>query len=216
MSRSPAPAPDKTDGKPRLSQRIEAMVLIPNLILVGLVVLYLVSVQAVGRRPGPLVAGKESTKARIAELELLLERQPNNLSKAIELAKLYKDVGEFPWSYNALLTAEQQGDQNPRWRLMLGLAFLEIGKNSDGRRVLERALERCKGHGLCDANVMGKLGIFAKLAQLLHKRGIDTRKHPEAAERTLREILKPVEVDPNKMRPKAPATPQPESKKDKG
>ena len=193
-------------GQSSWAGRIEALVLIPNLVFVGIVVLYLIAVQGGGKRVAPLVQGAKATEARIAALERSLEREPRNVESAIELAQLYQQVGEFPWSYNALLTAEQQGSREPRWRLMLGLAYLEMGKNDDAIRVLSQTRSGCtKRPGTCDQNLVAKLRIFGRLARMFQKRGIDSSRHSAAAEKVLHEILKPVEVDPAKMRPKAPA-----------
>lgn len=193
--------------------RLEALVLFPNLVFVGIVVLYLVSAQAGRKQVAPLVQGERTTEARIAQLERALERQPGNIQGAVELAKLYQRVGEFPWSYDALKDAERQGDQQPRWRLMLGLAYLELGKNQDAVRVLGEADKACRASKTCDANVAAKLRIFTHLAHVYQKRGIRSTTQPHAAEKALLEILKPVEVDPNKMRPKAPAGPESPGKK---
>jgi len=202
--------PQNPQERPSLAGRIEGLVLIPNLIFVGFVVLYLVSLQANGKQVAPLVQGERSTEARIAELERQLGREPGSMGDALELARLYQQVGEFPWSYRALLDAEREGSDKPRWRMMLGLAYLELGKNDDAIRVLGSVDARCrKDAKLCDFNLRTKLSIFDQLAQTFKKRGIDSRKHHRAAEKALHEILKPVEVDPDKMRPKAPASPRP-------
>ena len=179
--------------------------LVPNLIFVAIVVLYLVSLQS-GQRVAPLVQGEKTTEDRIAELERLIRRDPGNTRGAIELARLYQTVGEFPWSYNALLNVEKRGSREPSLRLILGLAFLELGKNDDAIRVLKRTLGTCRGKpGSCGYNVTVKLKIFNLLARTFRQRGIDCRRHHAAAAKALHEILKPVKVDPDKMRPKAPA-----------
>jgi hypothetical protein len=149
------------------------------------------------------------TSLRIHQLELSLERQPANMSSVIELARIYREAGEFPWSYQALKNAEKRGGtKEPSWQLMLGLAFLELGKNEDAIRVLESALKRCKG-SKCASNIQVKLEIFTKVARIFLERRIDARMHNRAAEKALHEVLKPVGVDPHKMRPKAPASPEP-------
>jgi tetratricopeptide (TPR) repeat protein len=206
------------DPKPRLGRKLEALALIPNLVLVGVVVLYFVMTRAGGTQVTPLIEGEKSTEQRIQQLELQLARNPGNTEQALELARLYQRVGEYPWSYDALRNAEARGNRDPRWLISLGLAYLDLGKNKDALRVLGRAKEECPekpkaaaaggGGTTCDANLKLKLEIFSKLARIFEKRGIHSGKHYEAAEKALREILKPVEVDPDKMRPKAPTTPQ--------
>lgn len=189
--------------------KLEAAVLFPNLLLVAVVVLCFVAYKGAPPRVAPLVETDTKTTRRIHQLELSLERQPANISSVIELAKLYREAGEFPWSYQALKNAERSGgDREPSWQLMLGLAFLELGKNKDAVRVLDSALERC-GRTRCASNTQVKLEIFTQVARIFLKRRIDARMHNRAAEKVLHEILKPVGVDPEKMRPKAPASPEP-------
>ena len=126
-----------------LPSRLEAIVILPNLALLAFVILYVVTHGTATTRVAPLVEGDKGTTSRIAELELALRRHPQNLSSAIELARLYREAGEFPWSYNALQNAERTGKHEPAWKLMLGLAYLELGKNDDGVRVLDAALQGC-------------------------------------------------------------------------
>lgn len=190
----------------RLGQ-LENAIWIPNWVLIGFVAIYLIIAWATAKRVQSLVEADPKTTSRIAHLELLLQRYPTDMAHTLELARLYQDVGEFPWSYHALLTAEKTWSKDPVWRLLLGLAYLDLGKNDDSLRVLKQAKERCKETS-CSSNIRTKLDIFTRLAELFIERKIDSRKHAIAAERALREILKPVEVDPDKMRPKAPATPE--------
>jgi len=192
-----------------LPTRLEAIVLLPNLALVAFVVLYLVTQQSSTERVAPLVEGDRALTDRIAQLEQSLQREPSNISSAVELARLYREVGEFPWSYSALRNAEREGKPDPSWRLLLGLAYLELGKNKDANRVLEQSLRRCEQPPRCASNVKARLEIFARVARLFEERKIDARKHNAAAEKAMHEVLKPVEVDPDKMRPKGPAAPSP-------
>jgi hypothetical protein len=180
---------------------------IPNLVFIGFVGICLINAWATAKQVQPLVQADHATASRIAQLELWLQRHPSNMAHTLELARLYQEVGEFPWSYHALLTAEKTWSKDPVWRLLLGLAYLDLGKNDDSVRVLKQAKQRCKETS-CTYNIRTKLDIFTRLAELFIERKIDSRKHSIAAERALREILKPVEVDPDKMRPKAPATPE--------
>jgi hypothetical protein len=187
--------------------RLEVMILVVNLVFLAFVVLYLVSSGIAPTPVKPLVQADTRTTARIHELELTLQRDPNNVKSALELARIYQDAGEFPWSYDALRAAEASGDPDPAWRLRLGLAYIELGKNDDGLRVLRDAERRCASRKSCPADVRVKLELFGRVAALLQERRIDTRRQRAAAEKALHEVLKPVQVDPAKMRPKGPATP---------
>jgi hypothetical protein len=189
-------------------KRLEAVVLIANLVFVGIVVLYLLAVKVGSGRVQPLVEADAQTAQRIRDLELALQRNPGNYTQALELARLYQDVGEFPWSYDALRKAEQGGGLDSAFRLRLGLAYVELGKNEDGLRVLKAAADRCHREE-CFADVRVKLDVFSQVATLFVDRRIDSRKQLIEAEAALREILKPVQVDLAKMRPKAPALPPP-------
>jgi hypothetical protein len=200
-------SPEIQETQSRLPTRLETIVILPNLALLAFVILYVVTHGTAGTRVEQLVVGDKGTTARIAELELALRRQPRNISSAIELARLYREAGEFPWSYNALRNAEKTGKHDPAWKLMLGLAYLELGKNDDGVRVLDATLKECTRQA-CSAATRAKLEIFARIGHLLEERGIDARSHNKAAEKALHEVLKPVEVNPEMMRPKAPADPK--------
>ncbi len=182
--------------------------LLANLIFLGLAVLYLLVTTVGDETVQPLVQADPQTSRRIEHLERALLRQPGAADSALELAQLYRDAGEFPWSYDALRDAERTGTDDPGWRLKLGLAYLQVSKSEDALRVLRAARQRCRRPGAaCPGDVRVKLDIFVRVAELLKKRGIQPHKHRLAAEQALREVLKPVEVDPAKMRPKAPAGP---------
>jgi hypothetical protein len=186
--------------------RTEAIVLIANLVLVGFVLVYL-AVTRVGReRVTPLVESDPQTAARIALLEQSLAKDPGNLLGALELSRLYEEAGEFPWSYDALKSVEQKGGDDPTFRIQLGLAYLELGKNKDSVRIFESTLERC-GIVKCPSNAQVKLELFGRVAKIFLAKKIDARRQRVEAEKALREVLRPVEVDPEKMRAKAPVAP---------
>jgi tetratricopeptide (TPR) repeat protein len=186
----------------------QILILVGNLAFVAIVVLYFV-ISGVGRKEvKPLVEASPKTQQRISELEQLLARDPGNVGSAVELARLYRDVGEFPWSYDALKNAERSGNEDPAWRIKLGLAYLEIGKNDDGLRILKAARERCyRATPKCRQDLLTKLDIFHRLAEIFVERKIDSRKHLVAVNKAFQEVLKPVSADPAKIRPKAPAVP---------
>ncbi len=188
--------------------RLEAMILIPNLVLLGVVLLYLGASGTKEDHVAPAVEGADPRIQRlIASLEDSLMRDPADLSKALKLARLYREVGEFPWSYNALLNAERQNKYRaPKWQLRLGLAYLEIGKNKDALRVLEKAHNGC-GTTKCAPPLRIKLGLFTRLAKIFVKRKINPARNPRAANNALRQVLKPVKVDPEQMRSKGPMEP---------
>ena len=189
-------------------RRLDAMILIPNLIIVGVVLLYLGVSNTKKDEVAPAVEADDKTKALIASLEDSLMRDPADLAKALKLARLYREVGEFPWSYNALLNAERQRKyREPKWQLRLGLAYLEIAKNKDALRVLETAYNGC-GISKCAPPLKIKLGLFTRLAKIFVKRKINPVRNPRAAHRALREVLKPVRVDHEKMRSKGPLQPE--------
>jgi len=201
----PLPGASPPDATGR---RLERAVLVSNLIFLGIAaVLLVLTGLGSGTRVEPLVGTDTRTSSRMEQLERALQRDPGNVAGAVELARLYGEAGEFPWSYDALRTAEQTGTLEPSWRLRLGLAYLEIGKSADGLRLLKEAKARCAADPACPAPVRVKLDLFTRVAQLYVDRGIDARRHRVAAEKALREVLKPVTVDPAKMRPKGPAAP---------
>lgn len=193
--------------KKRKFGKMEALILIPNLLIIGGILFYLAATSADDEPVEPLVDADPQTAAQIAQLEAALVNNPGDLGRAIRLSKLYSDVGEFPFSYSALKNAEKRAGNDPALRIKLGLAYLELGKNNDGLRVMEAAIAGCRVDS-CDANVRVKLGLFARVARIFKERGIDSRKEPRAADKALKEVFKPVKADPEKMRPKAPAAPE--------
>ncbi len=201
--------PEKS--KRRKFGRMEALILIPNLVIIGGILFYLAATSLDTEKVEPLVEADPETAALISQLEAALMDNPGDLRRAIQLSRIYTEMGEFPWSYNALKNAEKRANDNPAWRIKLGLAYLELGKNDDGLRVMNEAIQRC-GVKKCSSNVRVKLDLFARVARLFVERKIDTRKRPIAADKALKEVFKPVKVDPEKMRPKGPATPEEEEK----
>jgi hypothetical protein len=194
----------------RASRRagLEALVLGANIVFVAALVLYGVVVGVGPRQVMPVVRADSKTAKQITSLELALQRDPRSVGYALELARLYQDLGEFPWSYDALRSAERRGNLEPAWQLKFGLAYLELAKNEDGLRVLKAGMERCDQQPkTCPAGVRVKLELFTRVAKIFVDRRIDSRSQRITAERALREVFKPVEVDPDKLRPKAPAGP---------
>ena len=207
----PETTPQQTEPRPPKKRfgKLEAMILIPNLVLLGIVLLYLGATSTnKSDDVAPAINADPQTRKLIAYLEDELLRDPSNLRKALKLARLYREAGEFPWSYNALLNAERQNKtRGPAWQLKLGLAYLEIGKNKDALRVMETAYKAC-GTTKCPPPVKVKLGLFTRLARVFLKRKIHPVRNPRAAHNALREVLKPVTVDHEKMRSKGPLEPE--------
>ena len=152
-------------GKQR-SRLLEAAIWVPNVFLVVIVVLYLVFSGISGPRVEPLVKTDDQTADRISQLERAIRYGKKGGANALELSRLYSRVGEYPWSVDALRSAEREGSREPAWKMKLGLAYLELGKNIDGLRVLKRTLLACKSKG-CPANIKAKLEIFTRVAELL-------------------------------------------------
>jgi len=190
--------------------RLHALVLVANIVFVVILVLYGALVGVGPRQVMPVVNADSKTAKQITNLELALQRDPSSVGYALELARLYQDLGEFPWSYDALRSAERRSNLEPAWQLKFGLAYLELAKNDDALRVMKAGHARCQSKAArCPADVSVKLELFSRVAQIFVDRRIDSRSQRIPAEKALREVLKPVEVDPDKMRPKAPAPPPP-------
>jgi tetratricopeptide (TPR) repeat protein len=196
--------PQKDEQTSRRS-RLNALVLGANIVFVVVLVLYGALVGVQPRQVMPVVRADSKTARQITNLELALQRDPNSVGYAFELARLYQDLGEFPWSYDALRSAERR-NIDPAWQLKFGLAYLELAKNDDALRVLKAGSARCKSKSAaCAADVGVKLELFTRVAQIFVDRRIDSRSQRASAEKALSEVFKSVEVDPDKMRPKAPA-----------
>lgn len=203
-------------GAPRRRRfgKMEAAILIPNLLIIGGILFYLAATNVDQEHVERLVEADPITAARISELEAALLDRPGDMSVAIELSRLYTEMGEFPWSYNALKNAEERSDTDPRWRLRLGVAYMELGKNDDGLRVMTTALNSCEVTK-CTPNTRAKLQLFSRVAKIFKERNIDSRKDRISADKAFNEVFKPVKVDPEKMRPKGPATVEEEQEKEK-
>ena len=171
---------------------IEAAVLIPNLLLLLVVVLYLLTTKVGPDRVQALVVADSKTTAQIRSLERQLARNPRDLSASFQLAHLYMRAGQLPFSYDALRGAEQDGSRLPSFRMMLGMAYVEIGKNADGQRVLHEALEGCTLRH-CRPDVEARLSILSQVVDLIVERRINARIHPEKAAKIFGEVLKKVD-----------------------
>ncbi|MCA9664979.1 MAG: hypothetical protein KC503_05300 [Myxococcales bacterium] len=176
------------------SGALEAAVVVPNLVLLALIVLYLVFARGSGPRVQSLVKTDVRTAKTIKKLEETLRRNPSHIESAIRLAKLYMRAGEYPWSIDALRSAERHGSSDAAWRMKLGLAYLELGKNLDGLRVLKGALLAC-AKVKCRADIEAKLRIFTRVATILQRKGINAHKDQVAAAKVFGSVLKPVQPD---------------------
>lgn len=198
------------DKKRSRTSALEAAVVVPNVILLAVVVVYVVV--RTPPKAEPLVQTDRRTATRIDELEEALKRDPRAGGNALELARLYSRAGEFPWSVDALRAAERTGNSSLAFRMKLGLAYLELGKNLDGLRVLKAALQTC-GRTDCPADLKARLEILTTVAEILTERRIDARKNQVAAAKVFRDVLKPVKLPKRPkekpVAPKAKTAPQP-------
>ncbi|MCB9557709.1 MAG: hypothetical protein H6707_16485 [Deltaproteobacteria bacterium] len=177
----------------RKGRLLEAAVVIPNVLLLVLIVSYLLFTRG-NRGAGvePVVRTDPKTAQRIAALEREVRLAPKqNRGGLLELARLYSHVGELPWSVDALRSAEREGSSAPVWRLKLGLAYLEIGYNLDGLRVLKAAMLTCGGkQQTCSADVRAKLEIATRVAERLIERKVNAREQQQAAAKIFDSVLK--------------------------
>lgn len=171
---------------------LETAIMVPNLLLLLVIVLYVLTTKVGPDRVQPLVVADKETSARIRQLERLLARNPEHRKAALELARLYRRAGQLPFSYDALRSAEQNGSRAARFRMKLGMAYVEIGKNADGVRVLREALLGCRLRR-CPAHIEARLSIFKQVADLIAERGINARLYPDKASKVFDEVLKKVD-----------------------
>ena len=192
----------EAEAIPKIGLGLEAYVWVPNLLLLlGLVLIGLVG--GGGRHQvGPLVATNRSTTELIQQLERRLARNPADGAASIELAQLYQRAGELPFSFEALRSAERRAGENLTFQMKLGMAYLELGKNGDGRRVLREALRRCdlrpKAGRRCGVALRARLSIFLQVADLMVERNINARLQPEAVAKVFDSVLKHVKL-PRKL-----------------
>jgi hypothetical protein len=186
---------------------LEAAVWVPNLLLLLVVVLYFLIVEGGRDDVQPLIMTDKKTASKIEDLERAMAREPGNQRLVLELARLYSRAGEVPFSYDALRNAEVNGSQEPFFRAKLGMAYLEIGKNLDGQRILKRTLQACQlrsgrsasaGERIflnrCSPGVVAKLDIFKQVADIFVKRSINARFYPDKARAVFDEVLKRIEL----------------------
>lgn len=168
--------------------------LLPNIVSLCLMGLFLLGTALSGtRRVERLVTADDATTRRIHELERAVTLGgPQASWAALELARLYRRAGAFPWSYEALRQAESHGPREPAYRLELGLAYVELGRNADGERVIKGALAGCVSPG-CTSAVRARLALFERVATLMREREIDARYEIVRADEVFREVLKPAE-----------------------
>lgn len=177
----------------------ERFFFIPNLCLLATIFLYSVDTLHAQTFPvRPLIDTDKQVVSNIERLEERIARNPKAMDDALALAQLYEQVGEFPMSYDALRRAEILGDQDPLWRLQLGMAYINVGKNDDGKRVLDDLAKYCQKQ-TCHANLLVKLDLFRRVVALIIERKLDVRRDPWAAERAMSEIVKDVQVDMKKL-----------------
>jgi hypothetical protein len=179
----------------RLFGRAGALIIIPNVLLLGGIVAYTMYSRYGAGEQRPVAGEQSPLKKRIAALEEALERDPLDGYRSLELARLYRDAGEFHWSYDALRAAEKRGRMDRQWRLKLGVAYLELGKNDDGVRVLSALQSECKDPD-CSQSLAVRIDIFNRVAQRFKEQRIDARADHTAVDRVMKTILKPAQIDP--------------------
>jgi hypothetical protein len=168
---------------------------VPNLaLLVIIVMVFLGTTCGEGRVVETLVLTDDATRSRIVQLERRLRYgAPDAPAAGVELASLYLRVGAFPWAYDALKQAESRAPRDPGWRLDLGLAYIEIGHNDDGLRVISEAYRSCNPPQ-CGSQVRARLSLYLRVAELMKERRIDARRDLRRANEVFREVLKPAEA----------------------
>ncbi|MBW2731870.1 MAG: hypothetical protein JRH20_05715 [Deltaproteobacteria bacterium] len=177
---------------PRLDLGLEGTIWLPNVLLVMAFVLHLLITQLGIDRIQPLVITDATSTQRIKDLERSLALAPRRSDVVIELSRLYARAGELPLSYDALRDAEQNGSRDAYFKMRLAMAYLEVGKNADGRRVMQSALEACDlTH--CPPRVRARLSIFSQVADIYVERNIDTRRYPHLAAKVFDEVVRKVE-----------------------
>lgn len=135
----------------------------------------------------------------IERLEQQWQQHPMHWGYGLDVARAYRDAGEIEWSYDALHRLEQSMTHfDAAFRLSLGLGYLGIGRNGDAVRVLNATLQACNRVS-CPMDLRTKLSIFSNLARTFLDRSIQAQMHPVTADQTLKELLRPVEVSPEKL-----------------
>lgn len=182
----------RTSTEPSLELGVEGTIWVPNILLLMTFVLYLLIAQLGVNRIQPLVVTDANTTQRIKELERKLALAPHQSDVVIELSRLYAKAGESTLSYDALRDAEQNGARDPRFKMRLAMAYLELAKNSDGQRVMQVALESCD-LTRCPPALRARLSIFSQVADIYVERNIDTRRDPHLAAKVFGEVVRKME-----------------------
>ena len=102
--------------------------------------------------------------------------------------------GELPWALSTIHAAEAAGPDTPEWLAELGTTYLQMGQAAEALRLFADLSARCE-QVVCQGHLLAKVSVFRRAAVLLQQRGINSRTHPEAANRVLRELLKPAQIE---------------------
>lgn len=141
---------------------------------------------------GPLVVTDASTAGRIRELERVLQRSPGDWGSYVGLARLYDRAGAQAFSYDTLRSFESRVPELARSRVGLALAYVEIGRNQDGLRVVRRSLRDCAANRKCSVGDRARFEIVEQFVERLNQQRIDARQRPADVARVWRSVLKPV------------------------
>jgi len=139
-----------------------------------------------------------ATQQRIAELQAVLLRDPQNLEAAIEVADVYRTIHRPEWALATLGPFRERAAADYRVFFGIAMAQAERFELHDAYQAMARALDACarnKGPAQCGPAPEARMRMVQMGLQRVMDSKIDPRQHPEVVAEAMYGSLRSTKID---------------------
>ena len=139
-----------------------------------------------------------ATQQRIAELQAVLLRDPQNLEAAVEVAEIYRTVHRPEWALATLGPFRVRAAADYRVFFGIAMAQAERFELADAHDALGRALTACaknQGPVTCGPAPEARMRMVQMGLQRVMDSKVDPRRHPEVVAEAMYGSLRATKID---------------------
>jgi hypothetical protein len=139
-----------------------------------------------------------ATQQRIAELQAVLLRDPQNLEAAVEVAEVYRTIHRPEWALATLGPFRERAAADYRVFFGIAMAQAERFELADAHQAMGRALAACAknaGPAGCGPAPEARMRMVQMGLQRVMDAKIDPRKHPEVVAEAMYGSLRSTKID---------------------